>query len=95
MLLFAMDSSAYKSLDWLGTGVLNSICLEMDKERLILDKDYELIFFQKNLSETRLTKFCLNKFLVVYLVLFKPPSQARCSLTINRLTIKSTVSNFG
>lgn len=48
MLLFAMDSSAYKSLDWLGTGVLNSICLEMDKERLILDKkDYELIFFQK------------------------------------------------
>lgn len=38
MLLFAMDSSAYKSLDWLGT----------DKERLILDKkDYELIFFQK------------------------------------------------
>lgn len=47
MLLFAMDSTAYKSLDWLGTGVLNSICLEMDKERLILDKDYELIFFQK------------------------------------------------
>lgn len=48
MLLFAMDSSASKSLDWLGTGVLNSICLEMDKERLILDKDYELIFFQKD-----------------------------------------------
>ena len=71
MLLYAMDSSAYKALDWSETGILNSICLEMDKERLILDKDYELIFFQRILSETRLTKFRLHMFLVVYLVVLK------------------------
>ena len=41
MLLYAVDSSAYKTLDWAVNCRLNSICLEMDKERLILDKDNE------------------------------------------------------
>ena len=36
-----MDCSIYKTPDWSGTGVSNSICLEMDKEQLILDKDYK------------------------------------------------------
>lgn len=90
-----MNFSACKALDWSGTGVSDSICLEMDKELLILGKDYELIFFQSILSETRLINRDLfaNVF-VRFMVVFKPlkPDTARqCSLTMNKLCIKSAI----
>lgn len=90
-----MNFSACKALDWSRTGVSDSICLEMEKELLILGKDYELIFFQSILSETRLINRDLfaNVF-VRFLVVFKPlkPDTARqCSLTMNKLFIKSAI----
>lgn len=92
-----MDSSAYKSLDWLGTGVLDSICLEMDKERLIRDKDYELIFLQKDPVWNSLNKIsfeCVFGSLFGIVQTTKPGMRARCSLTINRLTLDILVFNY-